>query len=327
MEPNSFDVPSLTVIAFHVLLHITTPEAWHVWTKHGLIDVFCANNKSGSRRRKVQELIDRLVQKGILNSLTTRTDNGNQEITICWIGPKLNDRGSSIQESRRDLMELTPKSEPSAKRLSIGNKSSRRSMTSIINKAQSKLKSSSPLSPISPSARSFKTPLNRKSAKFKSPFKSPLVHELHDPETKAITDQERELKKEIAYVEETIRKTKLVLKYQETNEGSVNDQLIVKWRRASQEAAEYLFSKIPKEKSFLEEAGYSNAWGNWGWDEESSQKQKSSYSEDEEDYKGSLEKLEQSDELKQNTMKSMLLRMGIDLELIRWNEYDECFEE
>ncbi|CAI2170578.1 7756_t:CDS:2 [Funneliformis geosporum] len=324
MEPNKLNVPSLTIMAFHVLLHVTILEACHVWTKQGLIDAFCKNNKSGSRRRKVQGLIVRLVQKGIINSLTTRTDNGNQEIIIYWIGPKLNDRGSSIKESRQDSIELTPKSEPSAKRLSIGNKSSRRSMTSIISKAQSKLNSSSPLSPNSPSARSYKTPLNRKSTKFKSPFKSPLFRELHDPETKDITNQERELKKEIANVEENIRKAKLVLKYQETNEGSVNELLIMKWRRASQEAAEYLFSKIPKEKSFLEEAGYSNAWGNWGWDEEGSKKQRSSYSDDEEDYK---ELHEKNNELKQNTMKSMLLRMGIDLELIRWNEDDECFEQ
>jgi len=99
----------------------------------------------------------------------------------------------------------------------------------------------------------------------------------------------------------------------------------MKWRRASQEAAEYLFSKIPKEKSFLEEAGFSNAWGNWGWDEKVPQNQRSSYSDDEEeDYN---ESSKQKDELKQNTMKSMLLRMGIDLELIRWNEDDECFNE
>jgi hypothetical protein len=110
------------------------------------------------------------------------------------------------------------------------------------------------------------------------------------------------------------------------NENNINEQLIKKWRRASQEIAEYLFSKIQKEKSFLEEAGFSNAWGNWGWDEEDPEKKKSSYSDDEEeeDYK---ESSDQKNELEQNTMKTMLLRMGISLELIKWNEEDECFEE
>jgi hypothetical protein len=108
------------------------------------------------------------------------------------------------------------------------------------------------------------------------------------------------------------------------DESKTNEQLIKKWRQASQEAAEYLFSKIPKEKSFLEEAGFSNAWGNWGWDDEDPQKQRSCYSDDEEEnYKRSSD---QKNELIQNTMKSMLLRMGIDLELIKWNEDDECFE-
>jgi len=165
-----------------------------------------------------------LVKKGVINSLTTRTDNGNQEITIYWIGPKLDDFGqSSLQESQQNSMELTPKSEPNAKRLSIRNKSSsRRSMSSIINKAQSKLNSSSSLTPSSTSARSFETPLNRKSSlssplSAKKPsFKSPLIRELHDPDLKALMDQKRELEKAIAKVEENIRKTKLVLKYQES---------------------------------------------------------------------------------------------------------------
>ncbi|RIA93372.1 hypothetical protein C1645_874146 [Glomus cerebriforme] len=329
MKANSFKIPSLTVITFYALLHISnSEETCHAWSKQGLIDTICSRNKgvSTKMRYKVQELFDRLVKKGIINLLTTRTDNKNQEITIYWIRTNL-EKLSDIQESRQDSIELTSKSELNANRISTG--SSRRSMASIISKAQSKL--NSPLTPNTARSFSTQTPSKRKSslppsASTKKPkYKSPLSRESHDPETKALMDQKRELEKEIAKVEENIRRIKLLVKYQETNEGKTNEQLIKKWRQASQETAEYLFSKIPKEKSFLEEAGFSNAWGNWGWDNEDPQKQISSYSDgEEEDYK---ESSCQKNELEQNTMKSMLLRMGIDLKLIKWNEDDECFEE
>ncbi|CAB5375952.1 unnamed protein product [Rhizophagus irregularis] len=318
-QSNGFKVPSLAGMAFHVLLRISNSEDWHAWSKQDLVDIVCSKNRSDltKNRRNALELIDRLVKKGIINLLSTRTDNKNQEITIYWIRKNL--EKLSIQESRQNS-ELTPKSELSAKR---------RSMASIISKAQSKL--NSPLTPSTARSSSTQSPLKRKSslplpASVKRPkFKSPLSRESHDPEIKALLDQKRELEKEITKVEENIRKIKLVLKYQETNEGNNIGQLIKKWRRASQETAEYLFSKIPKEKSFLEEAGFSNAWGNWGWDEEDQQKHIVSYSDgEEEDYN---ESSNQKNELEQRTMKTMLLRMGIDLKLIRWNEDDECFEE
>ncbi|GBC08913.1 hypothetical protein RclHR1_08490007 [Rhizophagus clarus] len=308
-------------MAFHALLRISNSEEdWHAWSKQDLIDMICPRNKSdlSKKRRNAQELIDRLVKKGIINLLSTRTDSKNQEITIYWIRKNL--EKLSIQESRQNS-ELIPKSELSAKR---------RSMASIISKAQSKL--NSPLtSPSTARSSSTQTSLKRKSslplsAPVKRPkFKSPLSRESHDPEIKALLDQKRELEKEITKVEENIRKIKLVLKYQEMNEGSNNERLIKKWRRVSQETAEYLFSKIPKEKSFLDEAGFSNAWGNWGWDEGDQQKHILSYSDDEEENYN--ESSNQKNELEQHTMKSMLLRMGIDLKLIRWNEDDECFEE
>jgi hypothetical protein len=163
-----------------------------------------------------------LAKKGIINSLSTRTDNGNQEITVYWIRSKLdNCEQSSIQESRQNSVELTPKSEPSAKRISTG--SSHRSMASIISKAQSKLNSSYTLTP---SSSSTQTPLKKKSSlpsstsakrSVKSKFKSPLSRNKSlDPEVKALMDQKQKLEKEIAKVEESIRTTKLVLKYQET---------------------------------------------------------------------------------------------------------------
>jgi hypothetical protein len=156
-----------------------------------------------------------LVKKGIINLLSTRTDNKNQEITVYWIRKNL--EKLSIQESRQNS-ELTPKSELSAKR---------RSMASIISKAQSKL--NSPLTSNTARSSSTQTPLKRKSsfplsASVKRPkFKSPLSRESNDPEIKELLDQKRELEKEIAKVEENIRKIKLVLKYQET----VSDNILI----------------------------------------------------------------------------------------------------
>lgn len=154
-----------------------------------------------------------MVKKGIINLLSTRTDNKNQEITIYWIRKNL--EKLSIQESRQNS-ELIPKSELSVKR---------RSMASIISKAQSKLNLS--LTPSTARSSSTQTSLKRKSslllsASVKRPkFKSPLSRESHDPETKALFDQKRELEKEITKVEENIRKIKLVLKYQETVSNNI----------------------------------------------------------------------------------------------------------
>ncbi|CAG8544070.1 2935_t:CDS:2 [Cetraspora pellucida] len=195
-------------------------------------------------------------------------------------------------------------SEPAAKRLSLGSK---RSLSSII-------------ASVSP------TPLGKKNASrkiSKNNFKSPLNLVQKDPGIKAMIEKQQQLEKDIENTKDNIRKIKLLLAYQEKNENENNNILIEKWRRASQSAAEYLFEKIPKQTSFLEDAGFSNSWNaNWGWEEEDEQQRRCNSDQDDENY------CEQQDDVEQkDTMKYMLKKMGIDLDLIKWNEDDECFED
>ncbi|CAJ0758198.1 14215_t:CDS:2 [Entrophospora sp. SA101] len=86
-----------------------------------------------------------------------------------------------------------------------------------------------------------------------------------------------------------IQKIQLAMSYEEKDEKNTIDELIKKWRSASQEAAELLHSKMPKRSSFLE---YSDV-----------------------------------DKVDKDSMTFMLLNMGVDLDSIKWNQEDECFED
>ncbi|CAG8720647.1 11322_t:CDS:2, partial [Dentiscutata heterogama] len=145
------------------------------------------------------------------------------------------------------------------------------------------------------------------------------------PEIKAMIEKQHKLERDIENANNNIRKIKLLLSYQEKNEDENNNLLIKKWRRASQEAAEYLFEKMPKEQSsFLEESGFSNSWNeNWGW--EDNEQQQRYYNSDQDDDENYCE--QQVNVEPKGTMKFMLKKMGVDLDLIKWNEDEECFEE
>ncbi|CAG8602233.1 889_t:CDS:2 [Cetraspora pellucida] len=140
------------------------------------------------------------------------------------------------------------------------------------------------------------TPLGKKNASrkiSKNNFKSPLNLVQKDPGIKAMIEKQQQLEKDIENTKDNIRKIKLLLAYQE------------------------------KQTSFLEDAGFSNSWNaNWGWEEGDEQQRRCNSDQDDENY------CEQPDDVEQkDTMKYMLKKMGIDLDLIKWNEDDECFED
>ncbi|CAG8588711.1 3325_t:CDS:2 [Ambispora leptoticha] len=158
------------------------------------------------------------------------------------------------------------------------------------------------------------------------------------PELKSLEETKKELKQEISSVEESIRNAKTVLKYQEKNEAATLNNLILKWRRASQEAAEFLFSKFQEAQnsSFSSQGNFysSNNWGgsskNWGWDENHYSNGSSENRKDQEDDENEDDEEQQSDSDNNSgtlgiTMKSMLTQFGIDLGLIKWDEDQESF--
>ncbi|KAF0388352.1 swi five-dependent recombination repair protein Sfr1 [Gigaspora margarita] len=209
-------------------------------------------------------------------------------------------------------------SEPAAKRLSLGAKTPRRSLSSVISETRAKLAETSGTS-------IFNTPLGKKKAsrRLTKSFKSPINLVQKDPEIKAMIEKQHQLERDIENAKDNMRKIKLLLMYQEKNEDENNNILIKKWRRASQDAAEYLFEKMPKQSSFIEESGFSNSWnGNWGWEDYEQQQRYNDSDQDDENY------CEQQDNVEpKGTMKYMLKKMGVDLDLIKWNEDEECFEE
>ncbi|CAG8766163.1 29657_t:CDS:2 [Gigaspora margarita] len=209
-------------------------------------------------------------------------------------------------------------SEPAAKRLSLGAKTPQRSLSSVISETRAKLAGTSGTS-------IFNTPLGKKKAsrRLTKSFKSPINLIQKDPEIKAMIEKQHQLERDIENAKDNMRKIKLLLMYQEKNEDENNNILIKKWRRASQDAAEYLFEKMPKQSSFIEESGFSNSWnGNWGWEDDEQQQRYNDSDQDDENY------CEQQDNVEpKGTMKYMLKKMGVDLDLIKWNEDEECFEE
>ncbi|CAG8687330.1 hypothetical protein C2G38_2142790 [Gigaspora rosea] len=207
-------------------------------------------------------------------------------------------------------------SEPAAKRLSLGAKAPQRSLSSIISETRAKLAETSGTS-------IFNTPLGKKkesSRRLTKGFKSPINLVQKDPEIKAMIEKQHQLERDIENAKDNMRKIKLLLTYQKKNEDENNNILIKKWRRASQDAAEYLFEKMPKQS---EESGFSNSWnGNWGWEDDEQQQRYNDSDQDDENYyeqQGNVEP--------KGTMKYMLKKMGVDLDLIKWNEDEECFEE
>ncbi|CAG8596475.1 10815_t:CDS:2 [Ambispora gerdemannii] len=171
-------------------------------------------------------------------------------------------------------------------------------------------------------------------------FKSPSTIIDKYPELKCLEETKRKLKQEISNVEESIRNAKIVLKYQEKNEDATLNNLILKWRRASQEAAEFLFSKFQEAQnsSFLQNNFYSNnnrggsnSNSNWGWEDYYGSNNKNrrdrgdgeNEDEDEEEQSDS-----DGNSNSQNiNMKSMLTQFGVDIGLIKWDEDQESFLE
>ncbi|CAG8586462.1 15238_t:CDS:2 [Acaulospora morrowiae] len=321
---NSKQPLSMQILALHGLLNITTfsKDALHVWTQQELLNIFLGPcRKLRKKRSKVQELLERLVEKKTMHSMKFHTDNKKHEVIIYWIPPLPVEKGSERdvqamdvdQEQKVEKIDLrTP--ERVSKRISLGAKTQHQSMASIISKTRAKLSgltpTSTPTGRSSPITSGKRTPLSSSRRLGKQMFKSPLVQSLSNPEIKALTEQRRQLEKNI-------------------EDNANNENLIKIWRKASQEAAEFLFSKIPKQSSFLESEGFSESWGNsnWGWDDsdESKGKQRREYS-DQEDNDDEYETRRGNIEQK-NTMKYMLIKMGINIDLIKWNDEDECFEE
>ncbi|CAJ0867069.1 4726_t:CDS:2 [Entrophospora sp. SA101] len=120
-------------------------------------------------------------------------------------------------------------------------------------------------------------------------LKSSINIERKHPELKILMDQQYNLEKDIINMKNNIQKIQLAMSYEEKDEKNTIDELIKKWRSASQEAAELLHSKMPKRSSFLE---YSDV-----------------------------------DKVDKDSMTFMLLNMGVDLDSIKWNQEDECFED
>ncbi|RHZ76046.1 hypothetical protein Glove_208g34 [Diversispora epigaea] len=336
------EVTTLLITALYKLLNITSTSKhdYYIWTQQELLNICLGpHRQSNTKRTKVHNLLDRLVKKGLIKLMKTQSDNQKQEVTIYWIASDDISAENDIQEVNLESMS-TSTSEPATKRISLGSRTPAtptRSMASIINKTRAKFSGISPNSTTvaqslhSPLGKRTPISLSKKSSSFKSPsFKSPLVQTSQSPEIKTLIEQKRQLEKDIENAKDNIRKRKLLLTYQEKDEEANNEELIKIWRKASQEAAEFLFSKLPKQSSpsFLNEAGFSNSWGNknWGWEDDQRYKQRENESDQElEDCDGN--EYERVDTEQKDTMKYMLTKMGIGLDLIKWNENDECFEE
>ncbi|CAG8531147.1 11826_t:CDS:2 [Acaulospora colombiana] len=294
---NTHQPRSMLVLALHKLLNITpsSNDILHVWTQQGLLNICLGpREKSGKRRSKVQGLLERLVKKELMHSAKICTDNEKCEVVIYWIPhspPKGKSSEGDVQEMDVDQKQITERAVPRTPEPPVKRISLGPKTTSqSMASIISKTRAKfSGSTPIStPTGK--RTPLSSLSKKSRrQSFKSPLVQD----------------------------------------EDANNENLIKIWRKASQEAAEFLFSKLPKQSSFLESGGYSEFWGNsnWGWgDSNESKSKQGDENSDREDHEDEYETRRGSTEQK-DTMKYMLTRMGVDVDLIKWNEDDECFEE
>nr|CAG8553636.1 3525_t:CDS:2 [Entrophospora candida] len=237
---------------------------------------------------KLQTYLDQLVKDGLIYSMTTFTDNKSSEISIYWIKNQLLNKTLLSNQKDQTFSSTNNSEEPLPKKRSSGQQQ-HQSISSIIKNAKSKtilLKSNN------------KTNLKYKSGGNFNGLKSSINIERKHPELKILMDQQYNLEKDIINMKNNIQKIQLAMSYEEKDEKNTIDELIKKWRSASQEAAELLHSKMPKRSSFLEYSGFSYSYGNWD-----------------------------VDKVDKDSMTFMLLNMGVDLDSIKWNQEDECFED
>ncbi|CAJ0913059.1 4558_t:CDS:2, partial [Entrophospora sp. SA101] len=254
MEPNNSREPNIQKL-FQSLLN---SKECQIWTKQEILNI-C--NYSDEKNFKLQTYLDQLVKDGLIYSMTTFTDNKSSEISIYWIKNQLLNKTLLSNQKDQTFSSTNNSEEPLPKKRSSGQQQ-HQSISSIIKNAKSKtilLKSNN------------KTNLKYKSGGSFNGLKSSINIERKHPELKILMDQQYNLEKDIINMKNNIQKIQLAMSYEEKDEKNTIDELIKKWRSASQEAAELLHSKMPKRSSFLEYSGFSYSYGNW--DEQHQQKE------------------------------------------------------
>ncbi|KAG9298657.1 hypothetical protein G9A89_012725 [Geosiphon pyriformis] len=350
-------------------------EAPEFWTLRDLFYLFSRRNTPllAESLSHCQSVVENLVKKRFLETSSFYTDDGDQ-ILVYSINPiiwkpierlchkqALKETSQPEQSTQQSFISGTNK-EPGTKRklLKFENAAvaidstkpisssdllpfhsnntidSSKTLVSSRRATFSKKSLSRPFRPPFKKQESLNSPssISLRTSKFQSPLN--LLERY--PEVKVLTNQKTKIEQDIGNVEDTIRKIRTVLKYKEKDEDFILDELIIKWRHASQQAAEFLFSKFREHQTSLQhQTSYSSAWGlnnNWGWDDNSEENSQNFLDYDDHDDRNchSRDVDEESDTTKKDdesfqnvTMKSMLTRLGVDLALISWDEDEECF--
>ncbi|CAG8481341.1 2681_t:CDS:2 [Paraglomus occultum] len=304
------------------------------WTIHELANLCVLESTSDSFKAKtlvsVQRFVSRLSEAGLIQVANMRTDDEGREVALLCSSRNYTEIShncltvGSIEETNqhRAFIECTSSKRLNlaSKRCAPSNKRPNRELSSIISDTQP-----CPSPYRKPyhalAARRLTSPRSNASKAAQKParFAESIARY---PELTDLLERKNSLETEIAKIEDGIRRAKMALNYHKQDKDGVIQALIIKWRNASQEAAEFLFNNMKERMSILERSGHTSWFveNHYNWDEKNSPL---SYS-DEDDTDESVKHENFANDM---SMKSMLSRMGVDIAIIKWNDEDECFED
>ncbi|CAG8507646.1 2497_t:CDS:2 [Paraglomus brasilianum] len=320
-KPSTYDLFFRAVFVTHAR-NWTIRELAHICVLESSSDNFEAKTLVS-----VQRFVSRLTEAGLIQVENMRTDHQGREVTLlCTSRNYAEINHNCLKDST--ISSTVPEKKTNQHRASTDCNSSKRlkrpnrELSSIISDTQlypapyRKLHHSG-----SSAARRLTSPRSNASKAAQKPARFTEFIARY-PELTDLLKGKNSLETEVAKIEDSVRRAKMALKYHKQDEDSVIQALIIKWRKASQEAAEFCFNNMKHGMSVLERSGRTSwfAEGHYNWDEKNSPP---AYS-DEDDTDESVKHENFADDI---SMKSMLSRMGIDIALIKWNDEDECFED